>query len=433
MDISVEPNDADLQPYIDRLAAVGGGTLLLQAGRHVSGPIRLRSGITLSLDTGSTLEFVPDYQLYARNSVSVIAEGSDRAYIVAQDVDNIAILGKGKIVGSASAFNTGFDETVGTYTPNEKRPRVIVLEDCSNIRLEGVTIEESPMWTVHLVRCNDVIITGIKVLNNRQLPNTDGVVIDSCVDVAVSKVVISTADDGICLKTSRSEKGTGRCENVDVSDCLVESNSCALKIGTESFGDIRNVRFMRSKVQESNRALGIFSRDGGTIENVVFSDIEMDCHETVDGFWGSGEPLTITQLDRRPEVPAGVVRNVSVENLKGRSHGPINFFAERSGGIAGITLRNVQLTIQEGPLGTARQYDLRPTNADLSPPKGIEGRGNAWLRGTDGRIIGLVDYPGGMPAVFAHNTSDLILEGLDVVRPAPLPKGWNSMALCIND
>jgi len=433
MDIFVEPNGADLQQFIDRLAAAGGGTLLLQAGRHVSGPIRLRSDVTLSIEEGATLEFVPDYELYARNSVSVVAEGSDRAYIVAHDVNNIAIIGKGKIVGSAYAFNTGFDETVGTYTPNEKRPRVIVFEDCSNVRLEGVTIEESPMWTVHLVRCNAVIVSGIKVLNNRQLPNTDGIVIDSCIDVKVSEIVISTADDGICLKTSRSEKGIGRCENIDVSDCLVESNSCALKIGTESFGDFRNVRFMRSKVRDSNRALGIFSRDGGTIDSVVFSDIEIDCHETADGFWGSGEPLTITQLDRRPEIPAGVVSNVRVENVTGRSHGPVNLFAERSGGIAGITLRNVQLTMQDGPLGTAKQYDLRPTNVDLSPPKDVEGRGNAWLRGADGKIIGLVDYPGGMPAVFAHNTADLMLDGVDVQRPDPLPKGWNNTALCIDD
>lgn len=433
MDISVEPNGADLQHFIDTLAAVGGGTLLLQAGRHISGPIRLCSGVTLSIEMGATLEFVPDYELYARNSVSVIAEGSNRAYIVAQDAHDVAISGKGKIVASGGAFNTGFDGTVGTYTPSEKRPRVIVFEDCSNVRLEGFVIEDSPMWTVHLVRCNAVIINGMKVFNNRQLPNTDGIVIDSCVDVAVSEVVISTADDGICLKTSRSEHGIGHCENIDVSDCVVESNSCALKIGTESFGDIRDVRFMRSKVRDSNRALGIFSRDGGAIESVVFSDIEIDCHETADGFWGSGEPLTITQLDRRPEVPAGLVRNVRVENVTGRCHGPINLFAERSGGITGTTLCNVQLTMQEGPLGTAKQYDLRPTNVDLSPPKDVEGRGNAWLRGADGKIIGLVDYPGGMPAVFAHNTADLILDNVEVQRPDPLPPGWNRIALCIED
>ncbi|NLS07561.1 glycoside hydrolase family 28 protein [Rhizobium sp. P32RR-XVIII] len=431
MDISVEANGADLQQSIDKLVGGGGGTLLLRAGRHVSGPIRLGSGITLSIAEGATLEFVPDYGLYAANSVSVIAEGSDRAYIVAQDAHDVAVVGKGKIAAAGCAFSTGFDATVGTYTPSERRPRVLVLEDCRNVRLEGFAIEDSPMWTIHLVRCHDVIIKDTKVLNNRQLPNTDGIVIDSCTDVAVSHVAISTADDGICLKTSRSEKGIGRCERIEVSNCTIESNSCALKIGTESFGDIRDVRFMRSKVRDSNRGLGIFSRDGGIIENVVFSDIELDCHETPDGFWGSGEPLTITQLDRRPELPAGVVRNVSVENISGRCHGPLNLFAERSGGITGIVLCNVQLTMQEGAPGTAKQYDLRPTKADLSPPMAMEGRGNAWLRGADGKIIGLVDYPGGMPGLFAHGVADLALERVKIERPMPLPAGWDDRVIWI--
>ncbi len=74
--------------------------------------------------------------------------------------------------------------------------------------------------------------------------------------------------------------GIGRCEKIEVADCIVESNSCALKIGTESFGDIRDVRFTRSKIQDQTAASAFSRRDGGMIENVVFSDIEVDCHET---------------------------------------------------------------------------------------------------------------------------------------------------------
>jgi polygalacturonase len=428
MEISVEANDAgseELQLLVGRLAAAGGGTLRLRAGRHLTGPLTLAAGITLFIDAGATLEFIPDYDLYAANSVSVIAEASDRAYITARNASDISIVGKGSIMGVGRAFMTGFDESVGTYLPNEKRPRVLVLEDCQNVRLDGVSIEDSPMWTVHLVRCENVSVVDVQILNNRQLPNTDGIVIDSCNNVSVRNVVIRTADDGICLKTSRSDKGIGRCDNVDVTDCVVESKSCALKIGTESFGDFRGVRFARCRVESSNRALGIFSRDGGVIEDVTFSDIELDCDETPDGFWGSGEPLTITQLDRRPELPAGTIRNVIVENVKGRCHGAVNLYAEKPGGIDGVTLRNIEITMTEGPLGTSKRYDLRPTNADLAPPAGAEGRGNAWVRGGDGTIVGLIEYPQGIPAIFTHNTLDLSISDVRVHRPLPLPPGWN--------
>jgi polygalacturonase len=429
MEITVEAGatgNKPIQNSIDRLAAAGGGTLRFGAGRHLSGPLRLADDITLHLEEAATLEFVPDYDLYAENHVSVIAEKSDRAYITARNARNITFSGKGSIVGSGQAFITGFDDSVGTHLPSEKRPRMLVLEDCSHVRVLDVSIIDSPMWTVHLVRCENVTISDVQILNDRQLPNTDGIVIDSCKNVAIRNALIRTADDGICLKTSRSSAGIGRCDNVEASDCVVESKSCALKIGTESFGDIRSVRFVRCRVENSNRGLGIFSRDGGHIEDVSFSDIELDCSETPDGFWGSGEPLTITQLDRRPELPAGTVRNVVVENISGRCHGAINVYAEKIGGVDGVSLRNIRLTMQDGPLGTAKRYDLRPTNADLAPPSDAEGRGNAWVRASDGSIVGLVDYPGGLPAIFAHNVSDLHFEGVHVDRPAPLQTGWNS-------
>ncbi|QWW70716.1 glycoside hydrolase family 28 protein [Rhizobium sp. WYJ-E13] len=425
MEIFVEAVDGGIQMALDTIAAAGGGTVFLRPGRHSTGALRLRSDVTLHIEEGAVLAFVADYELYSENAVSVRAESSNRAYIVAQEAMNIAIVGKGSIDGRGDAFHTGFDEGVGTFTPVAERPRVIVFEDCTNIRLEDVHITDSPMWTIHLVRCRDIGARGLRVSNNRQLPNTDGIVIDSCSDVTISEAVIRTADDGVCLKTSLSDKGIGRCERIEICDSVIESKSCALKIGTESFGDVSQVRFLRCRIENSNRGLGIFSRDGGKIEDVVFRDIELDCSETPDGFWGSGEPFTITKLTRRPERPAGAVRMVLVENVSGRSHGAVNLFAEEPGGIDGIVLRGIDIKMDEGPLGAAKRYDLRPTNADLAPPKGAQGRGNAWVRGQDGQIVGLFDYPGGLPGVFAQNVTGLELEDITIRRPEPLPAGWN--------
>ena len=305
-----------------------------------------------------------------------------------------------------------------TVLPARLRPRVLVLEDCTGVEISGVRITDSPMWTMHLVNCRDVRVARVRVENDRRLPNTDGLVIDSCHDVLVEEVDISTADDGVCLKTTRRAAGIGTCARVTVRDCRVSSQSCALKIGTESFGDVSDIVFEDCTVVDSNRALGIFSRDGGRIRNVRFSRIDLDCHETPDGFWGSGEALTVTVVDRRPELPAGTVSGLVVEDITGVMEGAINLVSTAVP-IADVTLRRVALRQRPGKLGTARRYDLRPTPADLAPAAGAAGRANAWTKGVDGVVIGLEDYPGGtLPGVFAERVERLVMDAV-VVEPWP--------------
>ena len=413
---STTDQTAQIQSAIDALAAAGGGRVVLAAGEHLCGALRLKDRIGLHLEAGAVLRLTPDYEALAGNVVSVIAEGSDRALIVAQGATGIAITGEGEIAAPGRAYIAGDDPEVGTWVPAKLRPRVLVLEDCSGVEISGVIISDSPMWTMHLVACVDVRVMGVRVENDRRLPNTDGLVIDSCHDVLVEGVEISTADDGVCLKTTRRAAGIGTCSNVTVRHCRVSSQSCALKIGTESFGDVTGIVFEDCTVIESNRALGIFSRDGGRISDVRFSRIAVECHETPDGFWGSGEALTVTVVTRRPELPAGAVSGLVVEDISGTMEGAINLVSTVAGGISGVRLSRIAITQRPGTLGTARRYDLRPTPADLAPPATAPGRANAWTRGADGMVVGLVDYPGSLPGVFASGVEGLALDGVVVER-----------------
>jgi polygalacturonase len=344
---------------------------------------------------------------------------------VGQNIVDCAITGDGTIRAPGRAYIIAEDEEVGTHVPAKLRPRVIVLEDCENIVLSGVRIEDSPMWTIHLVACREVQIEGIDVRNDRLLPNTDGIVVDSCSAVTIQHVSIDTADDGVCLKTTRRSSGIGACRNVAVRHSRISSQSCALKVGTETFGDIEDIVFENCVVTESNRALGIFSRDGGRISNVRFARISVDCHETPDGFWGSGEAITITVVTRRPELPAGAVSNVTFEDITGRMEGAINLVSMVPGGLSNIRLSRVSVSQHPGRLGTASRYDLRPTPADLAPPTSARGRANAWTKGDDGVVVGLVDYPAGMPGLFASGASNFVIEDLTITRPSELPAGWD--------
>ncbi|UWM78295.1 glycoside hydrolase family 28 protein (plasmid) [Rhizobium sp. WSM4643] len=429
--VAIEPAEGDdtvrLQAAIDGLSASGGGRVELKAGIHVCRGLQLRSGVDLHLAAGAILRPVSDYEAYAHTSVSVIAEKSDRGMIVAKDARRISLTGAGRIEAGCDSFIVGDDETVGTFIPAEFRPRVVVFEGCDEVEISSVHICRSPMWTLHFVNCTDVTVRDVTIDNDRRLPNTDGIVLDACRGAVIEDCRISTADDGICLKTSigPDRVAIGRCENILVRRCSVRSLSCALKIGTETHGDVTNVVFEDCNVSSSNRALGIFSRDGGRISNVRFSRIAVECRETPDGFWGSGEALTVNVVDRVAERTAGAIENLIVEDITGRMEGAITIISTSSAGIRNASLARIAIDQQPGQLGTARSYDLRPTNADLSPKADGGGRANAWTRGSDGRVIGLEHYPGGMPAVYVADVAGIVMNEVRITRPTPLPQGWN--------
>lgn len=439
--IRISPQSGEITETLQSLFDTQTGPLhvLLEAGIHHCGGLRLRSDLTIEISDGAVLHFVPRYDAYAHTTVAIVAEESDRAMMTAVGARNIALIGGGRIFCAGStAYTHGDDGEMGTLVASRHRPRILVLDACRDITIENLRIDDSPMWTMHFAGCDSIKVKGVAVDNDRRMPNTDGIVIDGCRNVDIIDSVFRTADDGIVLKTTRREDGslTGPCENVSVRNCIVESRSCALKLGTESFSDFRNISFEDVRIEKSNRGLGIFLRDGGAVAGVRFVRITVDCHETPAGFWGSGEAITITVLDRRPEeFPAGAVTDVVVEDVTGRMEGAINMVAERPGGISGVTLRRVSLEQVPGPLKTGLSYDIRPTIEDRFDrfPIGDKsaGRVNAWRFGPDGKIIGLIEYPGGMPGIFTQNVTRLDLDDVHVVRPRPLPEGWNEREISI--
>ncbi|MDV3253707.1 glycoside hydrolase family 28 protein [Devosia sp. BK] len=431
--IDIPPGAAHnhLQAEIDKLSYIGGGQIRLLPGQHVCGPLQLRSNIDLHLEAGAVLAPLPDHALYANNTSRIRVEGSDRCMIIGQNLDNVAVTGIGTIDGGGRHFVIGDDVEAGVYIPFEPRLRTVVLENCRHVRIAQLTLRESSSWTMHLVHCTDVLVDSYQVLNDMRMPNTDGLVLDGCTGVTVRNAIIRTADDGIVLKTCKSVPQQ-HCSDISILDCVIESGSCAIKIGTETFGNVEGVTVDNCKLEASNRGLGILSRDGGEIRDIRYRNIELDCHETPFGFWGSGEALTITQLNRRSSVPAGKVRRIHVENLRGAHEGAINFYAAEPGGIADVTINQVTLTQRPGGLGTGQQQDIRPTEADLVPSKDAAGRVGAWVRDESGKIIGLNDYPGGMPGLFSHNVANLSLANVKISRPEPLPEGWNQQVILIN-
>ncbi|MGM9707997.1 MAG: glycoside hydrolase family 28 protein [Prevotella sp.] len=290
-----------IQKAIDECSAQGGGMVLLPANHtFMSGPLCLKSNVNLHLEATAVLIANPDESIY---NLSAFGEnrGEGMMWIYANGADNISITGKGTIHGNGIAFmGKELDDSyelkpVTTFDP---RPHVLTLIGVNNLTIRDITIRDGAYWTVHLIGCDDAVIEGINLLNNLKIRNGDGIDLDHSRNVRISNCHITSGDDCICLKNRREFEQYGPCHDITVTNCVMTSRSCAIKIGSENMDSIYNVVFDNCIITRSNRGLGIQNRDEGTVTDVVFSNIIMDCQLWSDVWWGKAEPIYVTSYPR---------------------------------------------------------------------------------------------------------------------------------------
>ena len=294
-------NDAAaIQKAVDR-AAEQGGTVVFPAGKtFLSGPVRLRGGVEYRLEPKAVWKAHPDESLYHLSAFGK-NEGEGMLWIWAEDEEDIVIDGAGTIDGNGVAFmgeelEDSFDlKPTDTFDP---RPHVLTLKGVNHVVIRDVTIREGAYWTVHLVGCNDVLVSGVSLLNNLKIRNGDGIDIDHSRKVRISDCYITSGDDCICLKNRREFAEYGPCEDVVVTNCVMTSRSCAVKIGSENMDRIANVLFQNCIIRAGNRGIGIQNRDEGTVENVRFQAMYVESLLWSDVWWGKAEPIYVTSYPR---------------------------------------------------------------------------------------------------------------------------------------
>ncbi|WP_035343878.1 glycoside hydrolase family 28 protein [Dickeya sp. DW 0440] len=429
----ITPDTTVFQQAIDDIAAQGGGTLVVQAGRYLLGGLMLPSHFCLQLDAGAELIASPRYNDFAQATTLSQAELSDRAFLYARGQRNITLCGKGKITGNADAYFCAKPDEQGYRLPAQHRPRIVVLEDCEQICLQDITIEQAPMWTVHLVSCRQVCVERLTVDNDMTMANTDGLNLDSCQDVRVSDCHLSAADDALCIKTTAKPAAIQYpVQRITISHCTLRSRSCALKIGTETFADVEDVQVSHCAIYDSNRAIGLISRDGGAFRRLRFSDITFECVAAPTCHWGKADPVFVSVRYRNPDILPGVIEDVQFIRLSGVSEGAVNLHSTPPGYIRRVDVD--QLTLKQRQSDSPEQgvYDIRPP-CNPQRPTGM-GLDNAYLMNpVTGRAYGVEAYPGGLPALFAQGVRELTLRDIAIQRPAPLPAGWNPEAIVRQD
>lgn len=310
-----------LQAAIDSISESGGGVLRLSEGDYVTGTLALKDNVTVCLDGGARIlgSLNPyDYAGYAvagqdDNRMADKCSVKLMGLIVAEGIHNIGLTGHGTIDGRGLEVALAIDSLhhIGeridpAYNTRRMRPsirpKLIDFEQVDGAVIEDVSLRASAAWGLSLNNSNNIKVCGIRFVN-RAYWNNDGIDIADCHNVLVERCDINSADDGIVLKSFNPDGGN---ENITIRDCDIRSSANALKIGTETFGYVRNVNISNIRIRDTFRsALAVETVDGAEVENIRVDSI--DARNT-------GNAIFMRLGHRRGDAP-GCLRDVYVSNL----------------------------------------------------------------------------------------------------------------------
>ncbi len=364
-----------IQRAIDAAAAnPGGGRVLVPGGRrYLIGTLRLRSGIDFHLADDAVLLASVDRAHYGGGSVvSGVGGVNDSrvpdAVIVAEGATDLQISGTGRLEGRAREFMSGYDKENEWWLPKPWRPKMFVLTECHDLQIRDITFAEAPLWGLHLLGCENVLVEKVTVRNLLDVPNCDGIDPDHSRHVEIRNCDITAGDDAIVVKASRQARDFGPAANIHVHDCILRTQDAGLKIGTETTSDIHDVLFERCKILTSSRGLGIQLRDEGDVYNITFRDIELTSRFYSAPWWGRGEAISMTALPRKPDAPLGQLHHVTVENIRASAENSVRICGSAQSRIHDVTLRNIDLTLNKTTSYAGALFDNRPTTAQESLP-----------------------------------------------------------------
>ncbi len=363
-----------IQNIIDGLAEKG-GVIYFPKGKYITGTLFLSSDITIYMDNGAELLGSDTASDYDADYIGAIeAPSFSRCLIYAEKCRNIMFKGNGTINGRSVSFSDG-------------RPMLMRFIECTDIEFEKISLKNAGSWGVHFIACEDIRISKV-TLDSRVNSNNDGFDFDSCKNVFISDTYISSGDDSICLKSTKDYQG----ENFVITNCILSSDTAALKMGTSSSGGFKNIVMNNCVIRDCPMGtIKLIMVDGGILENVNINNIVMD---------NVGSPLFVRtgkrnmKFDKPKEMDydtpgiagdgeVGVIRNIMISDVQAnvtvskRDRTPIMITGHRLSPIENITLKNIRVSFPGG--GTAKEalYEV-PEDESRYPEQWFFGTLPAW-------------------------------------------------------
>jgi hypothetical protein len=292
-----------IQKAVDTCYERGGGVIHVPPGMYSCGTIHLKNNVSLDIATGACLQYShkeedfdePEELNYNPNA-DIETTYFKFALIHAENATSVSISGGGRIDGKPF---------------RRAGPKPVALKSCKNVEIRGITIDNGPNYCISLLDCEEVVIDGVKIHDGL----ADGIDLDNCRFVAVANSRIECYDDGVCLKTSPALGKLGMTADIAVTNCCISTSCYALKIGTETSGDSRNVALSNCTLTpQPGRTsflggIALEAVDGAHVDNYAITNIVMH---------GARCPvfLRIGNRGRAQPVPVpGHLRDVVISNI----------------------------------------------------------------------------------------------------------------------
>ncbi|OAM88369.1 glycoside hydrolase family 28 protein [Termitidicoccus mucosus] len=377
-------NTAAIRNAIAACHDAGGGRVVIPAGVWLTGSVHLRSNVNLRLAKDAVLSFSDNPQDYLP-AVQSSWEGWEcfnySPLVYAFRCENVAITGEGKIEPRMDTWKRWSSRppahmealkrlyTMGsTGVPVEKRqmaegennlrPQLIQFNRCNNVLIEGVTIRNSPFWTIHLLLCDSVVVRHLNVSAHGH--NNDGIDPEGTRNLLVENCTFDQGDDAIAIKSGTNHDGwrlNAPSENIVIRNCTVLNGHQLVAIGSELSGGVRNVYVHDCRFEPKDKKpfnilyIKTNCRRGGFVENITVENIDAAGARFRMGVLGIE---TDVLYQWRKLVPAyeerlTPIRNIAMRNIKaGETLTPFRILGDKDMPVKNVTLDNIAINTARG-------------------------------------------------------------------------------------
>jgi polygalacturonase len=279
-----KPDTNRIQDALDHCAA-GHAVKLTRSGRNdafLSGPLQLKSGVTLLVDANATLFGSRDPRDYdvSRGSCGVVNNSGRgcKPLIGGDHLEGAAVMGDGTIDGRGGATLIGqqvswwdLAQEAKVKNASQNCPRILVITASKNFTLYRVTLKNSPNF--HVVFNGDGFTAwGVTIDSPRTARNTDGIDPSNATNVTITRSFIHSGDDNVAIKAGSA----GPSSHITISHNHFY-NGHGISIGSETDGGASAIRVTDLSIDGADNGIRIKSNAsrGGLVHDVVYEDVCM--------------------------------------------------------------------------------------------------------------------------------------------------------------